>query len=306
MKNTKNEKSILVVGSVALDSVETPFGKVEDALGGSATYFSVAASNFSPVRLVAIVGEDFPNEYLQFLLKKKIDLTGLQKISGKTFKWKGRYGYDLNNAQTLETQLNVFESFRPKIPEKFRNSSCVFLANIDPDLQLSVLEQVDSPHIVACDTMNYWIERKPKSLKKVLSKVDVALINESEARQLTSEYNLVKAARKILALGPKSVVIKRGEYGVIAFMKDSMFSLPAYPLEEVFDPTGAGDTFAGGFMGFLASADDLTRKNLRKAIVYGSVLASFDVEDFSLRRIMKLTLPEIECRFRNFAQMTDF
>jgi len=298
--------SILVVGSVAFDSVETPFGKVENILGGSATYFSTSASFFSDVKLVAVVGDDFPQEHLDFLSSRNIDLAGLSRVRGKTFHWKGKYGYDLNEAQTLETQLNVFADFKPQIPKEYSESEYLFLANIDPELQMEVMNQVKRPKVVACDTMNFWISSKPESLRKVLEKVDIFLINEGEARQLSGEANLVKGAKTILSMGVKTLIIKRGEYGVLMFNGSSIFAAPAYPLEEVFDPTGAGDTFAGGFMGYLANTGDISEKGVRQAIIFGSVMASFNVEDFSLNRLKRLDYKEIEERYRDFKTMTHF
>jgi sugar/nucleoside kinase (ribokinase family) len=298
--------SLLVVGSVAFDSVETPFGQVEEVLGGSGTYFSTSASFFTDVSLVAVIGEDFPEEHLEFLRSREIDLRGLQTAPGKTFRWKGRYGFDLNEAQTLDTQLNVFESFRPELPAGYEDAEYVFLANIDPGLQLDVLNQVKKPSLVACDTMNFWIEGKREALLKTLLHVDILIINEGETRQLAGEANLVKAARSILAMGPKTLVVKRGEYGVIMFTEHSIFTVPAYPLETVFDPTGAGDTFAGGFMGYLASTRNLSDASIRQAIVFGCVMASFTVEDFSLNRLKTLDYAEVEERFRKFKLLTDF
>ena len=297
---------ILVVGSVAFDTVETPFGRGNDILGGSATYFSTAASFFTGVQLVAVVGEDFPAEHRAFLAARNIDLTGLQVSPGRTFRWKGRYGFDLNEAQTLETQLNVFEGFRPDLPGNFRDAEVVFLANIDPELQLEVVHQVRRPRIIACDTMNFWIAGKREALLRTLGKVDILIINEGETRQLANQANLVKAARTILALGPKTLVVKRGEYGVLVFGEHSVFSIPAYPLEEVFDPTGAGDTFAGGFIGYLAATGNFSDAAIRKATVFGSVMAPFTVEDFSLDRLRSLSWPEIEERFRLFQALTAF
>lgn len=297
---------ILVVGSVAFDSVETPFGKVENVLGGSATYFSTSASFFTDVSLVAVVGEDFPDEHLEFLRSRNIDLRGLERWEGKTFHWKGRYGYDLNEAQTLETHLNVFESFRPRIPAEYRNPEFLFLANIDPELQMDVLGQVTRPKVVACDTMNFWISSKPDALREVIARVDILIINEGEVRQFTKEANLTRGARKILAMGVKTLVIKRGEYGVLMFTGDSVFAAPAYPLEDVFDPTGAGDTFAGGFMGYLANTGDISEEGIRKAVIFGSVMASFNVEDFSLNRLKRLDYREIEARYRSFKGLTHF
>lgn len=297
---------ILVIGSVAFDSVETPFGRGDDVLGGSATYFSTSASFFTGVQLVAVVGEDFPEEPKTFLSSRGVDLAGLQTLPGETFRWKGRYGYDLNEAQTLETHLNVFETFHPQLPESYRKAEYVFLANIDPELQLEVLNQVERPKLIACDTMNFWIEGKREALVRTLGHVDILIINEAEVRQLAGEANLVKASRAVLAMGPKTLVVKRGEYGVLVFTEHSIFSAPAYPLEEVFDPTGAGDTFAGGFMGYLAATNNLSDETIRKATVFGSVMASFTVEDFSLDRLRKLSWPEVEERFRRFQALTSF
>lgn len=298
--------SILVVGSVAFDSVETPFCKMDNLLGGSATYFSTSASFFTDVNLVAVVGEDFPQEHLDFLTSRNIDLRGLFREQGKTFRWKGRYGYDLNEAQTLETHLNVFQTFRPHIPDEYKDAEYLILANIDPELQMEVLRQVRNPRVVACDTMNFWISSKPEALKKVIEQVDFLIINEGEARQLSGEANLVKAARKILGFGAKNLIVKRGEYGVLMFTGSSIFAAPAYPLEEVFDPTGAGDTFAGGFMGYLANTGDTSEEGIRQAIIFGSVMASFNVEDFSLNRLKRLGYEEIKARYRNFKAMTHF
>jgi sugar/nucleoside kinase (ribokinase family) len=297
---------IVVVGTVAFDTVETPFGRGENVLGGSATYFSTSASFFSDVSLVAVVGDDFPEEHLQFLRSREIDLQGLQRIPGKTFHWSGKYGYDLNEAQTLDTQLNVLLEFKPELPAAYRNTDVLFLANIDPELQLQVLDQVEKPRLTACDSMNFWISSKPEALKEVMKRVDIVVINEGEARMLTGEANLVKAARQIIALGCKRLVVKRGEYGVLMFTDDTVFAAPAWPLEDVFDPTGAGDTFAGGFMGYLANTGDHSEEGMRQALVFGSVMASFNVEDFSLNRMKRLTYAEIEARYRSFKGLTSF
>jgi sugar/nucleoside kinase (ribokinase family) len=298
--------SLLVVGSVAFDSVKTPFGEVDDALGGSATYFSTSASYFTGVSLVAVVGEDFPKKHIDFLKLKNIDTKGLEQTSGKTFRWKGEYGFALNEAKTLDTQLNVFETFKPSIPEEYKEADVVFLANIDPDIQRDVLSQVKAPRLVAADTMNFWIEGKLDSLKETLKLVDILLINDGEARQLSGEHNLVKAARKVMEMGPKTLVIKRGEYGVLLFHRDAIFSAPAYPLEDVFDPTGAGDTFAGGFMGYIANTMDFNESVVRRAVIMGSVMASFNVEAFSLDRIRDLDYAEIENRYREFKSISHF
>jgi len=298
--------SLLVVGSIAFDSVKTPFGEVEEVLGGSATYFSTAASYFSEVAIVAVVGSDFPEKHLKFLKSRRIDIDGIERGEGKTFRWKGEYGYDLNEAHTLDTQLNVFQSFRPKIPDKYKDKKVVFLANIDPDLQREVLQQVNDPALVACDTMNYWIEGKRDSLLETLKHVDILLINDSEARELAGEPNLVRAAKKILSYGPNTLVVKRGEYGALMFKDEKIFSAPAYPLDSVFDPTGAGDCFAGGFVGYLANTMNFEESNLRKAIIFGSVMASYNVEAFSLERIKSLDYSEIQARYREFKSLTHF
>ncbi len=298
--------SILVVGSLALDSVKTPFGKVTDALGGSATYFSLAASIFTKVQLVGVVGMDFPDEYTLFLKKKGIDLEGLQQIEGKTFRWKGEYHDDLNEAITLDTQLNVFEMFSPKIPLQYQDTEFIFLANIDPEIQLNVLKQLKSPKLVVADTMNFWIEQKKDALLKVLTQIDIIILNDAEARQLTSESNLINAAKKILSLGPKRVIIKKGEHGSLMISTSGIFSAPAYPLESIFDPTGAGDTFAGGFMGYLASHENLKEQEIKKAIIYGTTVASFTVEDFSINRLTNLTKNKIKKRYLEIKGITRF
>ena len=298
--------SILVVGSVALDTVRTPFGQADEALGGSATYFSAAASFFADVRLVAVVGEDFPDRHLEFLRSRRVDLGGLRRVPGKTFRWVGEYGFDLNQARTLETQLNVFADFAPQIPEAYRDSDVVFLANIDPDLQREVLRQVRRPALIAADTMNYWIANNAESLRQTLRLVDTLLINDAEVRQLADEANLVQAARKILAWGPKSLVIKRGEYGALMIKNGDWFAAPALPLEVVRDPTGAGDCFAGGFVGYLANTMNFDNASVRKAMILGSVMASFNVEAFSLNRLRTLTYAEIEARYRAFRRLAQF
>jgi sugar/nucleoside kinase (ribokinase family) len=298
--------SILVVGSVALDSVQTPFGNAKEALGGSATYFSVAASFFADVRVVAVVGEDFPEEHLAFLKSRSIDLAGLVRVPGRTFRWTGEYGFDLNEAKTLETQLNVFATFQPQIPKAYTESELVFLANIDPDLQREVLGQVRAPRLVAADTMNYWINGKPEALRETLKSVDILLINDAETRQLADEPNLVRAAQTVLGWGPTSLAIKRGEYGALLVRKGGWFAAPALPLDSVFDPTGAGDCFAGGFIGYLANTMNFEEANIRKAIVMGSVMASFNVEAFSLDRLRRLTYPEIEARYKVFKRLAHF
>lgn len=298
--------SILVVGSVAFDSIKTPFGVADDVLGGSACYFSTAASFFTDVNLVAVIGDDFPQEHIDFLQSRNINLAGLQKSPGETFRWKGRYDYNLNEAHTLETHLNVFESFRPVLPENYRDAEYVFLANIDPELQLEVLQQIKNPKLVACDTMNFWIEGKKAELIKTLARVDILIINEAEVRQLADEPNLFKAAAMVRSFGPKTLVVKQGEYGVLMFGEGSIFSAPAYPLEAVFDPTGAGDTFAGGFIGYIAATGNLNEQNLRKATVFGTVMASFTVEKFSLDRLRDIDYSEISDRYKKIKLLTEF
>jgi sugar/nucleoside kinase (ribokinase family) len=298
--------SILVVGSVAYDTVETPFGRAERVLGGSASFFSVAASFFTPVNLVGVVGEDFGEEQLAAFRGRPIDLEGLERMPGKTFHWQGKYSWDLNSRDTICTDLNVFEFFKPKIPARYRGSEVVFLGNIDPLLQREVLDQVEAPRLVACDTMNFWIAGKREELRKTLAKVHVLLVNDAEARELSGEWNLVRASRAIRAMGPRIIVVKKGEHGVLMFTEAGSFAAPAYPLETVFDPTGAGDTFAGGFLGYLASAGDVSDAALRRAVIMGSTLASFTVEAFSLDRLLALERPEIDERYRQFRSLTHF
>lgn len=298
--------SLLVVGSVAFDTVRTPFGEVAEVLGGSATYFSTSASFFTDVDLIAVVGDDFPETHIDFLKSRGIDLTGLERREGKTFRWRGEYTYHLNEAHTLETNLNVLETFRPKIPKQYRSPKMVFLGNIDPELQLDVLNQVERPKLVACDTMNFWIGSKRDALWRVLEKVDVLIINDGEARDLGQDSNLAKVAKEILARGLKHLIVKRGEYGVLMFNHKYTFGAPAFPLEIVKDPTGAGDTFAGGFIGYLVSAGDLSEASFRRAAIFGSVMASFTVEAFSLDRLRSLEYKEIEARFREFKRLTHF
>lgn len=299
---------LLVVGSVAIDSVETPFGKVKDALGGSAVYISIAASYFTaPVRLVGVVGGDFPKAHMQVLEDRDIDLDGLQVIKeGKTFRWGGKYHYDLNVRDSLYTELNVFEKFDPNIPTGFKKSAYVCLGNIDPMLQRKVLSRINKPRLVVGDTMNYWIEHKPKELAETLKVMDVVVVNDSEARLLTNEPNLVKSARRIIGMGPKVVIIKKGEHGALLVTGETIFSAPAYPLENIYDPTGAGDAFAGGFVGWLARTDDLSPENLKRAVIYGSVLASFSVEKFGVDGLRDLAYLHIQDRYRSFMQLSRF
>ena len=312
--------SILVVGSVALDSIQTPFGKVEDALGGSATYFSAAARLYGePVFLVAVVGADFPQQHVDFLKCCGVDVQGLQVAEGNTFRWVGRYDYDLNTAETLDTQLNVFATFHPQLPESYRDAEYVFLANIDPVLQLEVLSQIRKPKLIVLDTMNYWINYRKEVLSQAISAVDIVLINEAEVRQYANTFSLIRAARKILSQGPKALVIKKGEYGAVMFTNGgapmhSFFFAPAYPLEKIKDPTGAGDSFAGGFMGYLAQrgrargsdASGVAVEDIKRAIVHGSVVASFTVEDFSVDRLRALSVEDVQTRYREFRSFTNF
>ncbi len=298
--------ALLVVGSVALDSLETPFGRRDEVLGGSASYFSVCASYFGPIRMVAVVGEDFPEEHVRFFRSRGVDVAGLVRQPGRTFRWKGRYEFDLNTAHTLDTQLNVFADFRPDLPAHFRDSEYVFLGNIDPDVQRRVLDQIRAPRFVACDTMNFWISSKRESLLRTLRRVDMLFVNDAEVRQLAEEHNVVKAAKRILSMGPRAVVVKRGEYGALFFSGDEVFAASAYPLPGVFDPTGAGDSFAGGFMGYVARSRREDHGTLRRAIVLGSVLASFTVEQFSLERLRTLGPAEIRARFAEAKQLAHF
>jgi len=299
--------SLLVVGSVAFDALESPYGKVDRALGGAATYFAVAASFFTHVNLVGIVGDDFTEIDAQIFRGRTIDVEGLERTTGKTFFWSGVYSENLNERTTLVTDLNVFADFKPKLPEKYRSSKYVFLANIAPDLQRDVLKQVKgTPKLVALDTMNYWIERTNSELRETLRHVDILVINDSETRQLSSEHNLLRAAKHIFKMGPSTLVVKRGEYGAMMVDKRGVFCVPAFPLEEPHDPTGAGDSFAGGFMGYLASAGKANDLALRRAMVYGSVMGSFAVEKFGLDRLRALKKPEITARARHFYKMTQF
>jgi len=298
--------TVLVVGSVALDSVETPFGRADDVIGGSATFFSAAASHLTPVQLVGVVGDDYPTDRLEPLARRGVDLRGLERADGESFRWRGRYRHDLNAAETLETRLGVFSHFRPKIPEAFRRAPFVFLANIDPRLQLEVLKQVERPKLVACDTMNFWIESRRPDLLTLLEQVDLVTLNDGEARQLTESANLVKAARWILARGPKHVIIKKGEHGAFMFTQDSVFFAPAYPLEDVFDPTGAGDSFAGGFIGYLARTGDVGEASMRRAVIFGSAMGSFAVERFSIGRLTEIGMDDITNRVRAFHRLVSF
>lgn len=297
---------ILCVGSIALDSVETPFGRAERVLGGSAVYFAAAATLFNPVQVVGVVGEDYPLDRLQFLSDREADLSGIEQRDGESFFWAGRYHYDLNTRDTLETRLGVFADFQPKIPESFRSARVVFLGNIDPVLQNDVLDQVDAPEVVACDTMNFWIDGSRKALLSLLRRVRILMVNDEEVRQLSGEPNLLKASRWVRAQGPEIVVVKKGEHGAILFADEWLFFVPGYPLEEVFDPTGAGDAFAGGFMGYLGQVETLTPEHLRRAMVYGSVLGSFAVERFSVERLVDLPLDDIAKRVAEFKAITAF
>jgi sugar/nucleoside kinase (ribokinase family) len=298
--------SVLVVGTVAFDSIETPFGSAERILGGSAAYFALGASFFSPVRIVGVVGDDFPQDYLDIFTQRNIDIEGIQRAKGDTFHWRGRYHEDINLRDTIELHLNVLAGFEPKLPEAYRDAEYVFLGNSAPAIQMEVLRQIRRLKLVVCDTMDHWIRENQQELKQVLERIEILVVNDSEARLLSGYDNILKAARAILKMGPKMVLIKRGEYGVLQFSDSSMFATPAYPLEDVFDPTGAGDSFAGGFLGQLARSGDQSQGGLRRAIVYGSVVASFTVEDFGVKRLTDLSLVEIEERYQRFVQLTDF
>jgi sugar/nucleoside kinase (ribokinase family) len=298
--------SIVVVGSVAFDELKTPTKQGDNVLGGAATYFALAAAHFTEVKVVAVVGEDFTDEDRGVFDGRSIDLAGLETASGKTFRWGGEYSRDLTQRTTLFTDLGVFESFQPSLPEGYKGSPLVFLANIHPALQVDVMGQVRKPRLVGADTMNYWIERTPEELAKMLERIDVLVINDEEARQLAAEHNLVKAAAKIRSMGPETLVIKRGEYGVLCFREDERFATVSYPLETIVDPTGAGDSFAGGFMGYLATHPQVDDRVVRQAIIFGSVLGSFCVEDLGTERLQTLTRDEVYERYQEFKQLTDF
>lgn len=298
--------SLLVVGTVAFDSIETPLGSVERVLGGSASYFALGAACFAPVRIVGVIGEDFPQDFLDLFSQRGVDLAGLKRERGDTFHWRGRYHEDINLRDTLELHLNVLAGFQPRLPESYRDAEYVFLGNIDPVMQMEVLNQLRRMKLVVCDTMDHWIRESISDLKKVIGRIEMLVLNDSEARLLSGYNNIVQAARAILRMGPKMVLVKRGEYGVLQFSDSTIFATPAYPLEEVFDPTGAGDSFAGGFMGQLARSGDLSQGGIRRAIVYGSVVASFTVEDFGVKRLAGLSLAQIEERYQQFARLTDF
>jgi sugar/nucleoside kinase (ribokinase family) len=298
--------TLLVVGSIALDSVLTPFGETADDLGGSALFFAAAAALLQPVQVVGVVGSDFPWDALDKLAARGVDLTGVERAEGESFRWKGKYSYDLSSRETLETRLGVFAGFRPKIPPAFRDARFVFLGNIDPELQLGVLDQVKEPKLVACDTMNYWIQSKRDVLLELLRHIDMLIVNDSEARELSGEWNIYRAARWLLTRGPRLAVVKQGEHGAILMEQDYTFKVPAYPLEEVFDPTGAGDAFAGGVMAHLARSGDLTEANLRRAMVYGAAMGSFAVEEFGIRRFERVTPGEVAARVRAFRDLVHF
>ena len=297
---------VLVVGSVAFDSIETPFGVAGRVVGGAATYFAVAAAHFTDVRMVAVVGEDFTDEQMGIFRGRRIDLTGLQQVPGETFRWKGKYSEDLNDRESIYTFLNVFEEFQPNLPPVYRTSPFVFLGNIHPRLQLEVLDQVESPEFVVADTMNYWIEKTPEELHQVLTRVDALVINDAEARQLSKESNLVKAVQKLQAMGPRLLIIKRGEHGVLMFGPDGFFAVPGLPLNTVRDPTGAGDTFGGGLLGYLAECSVVNHDTLTRAVIAGSTMASFSVEAFGLERLLCVTSDEIQQRFLEFRRLTSF
>ncbi|MBU2099734.1 bifunctional hydroxymethylpyrimidine kinase/phosphomethylpyrimidine kinase [Candidatus Micrarchaeota archaeon] len=297
---------VLIVGSIGLDDIETPFGKIINTLGGSAVYSSIASSFFAPTGIVGVIGEDFPKEHMDLIERRRIDTKGIEELEGKTFRWSGKYEFDLNTAQTLKTELNVIENFKPKIPEEYKNAEYVFLGNIDPELQLSVLEQIKNPKLVVSDTMNYWIESKREKVMEVINAVDIALMNDSEARELFKTPNLVKAAKEILKLNSDYAIIKKGEHGAVMFTDNKHFSVPGYPLEDIKDPTGAGDSFAGALTGFLAQTKELNDSNLRKAMVYGSVLASLEVEGLGVTNMDFITQFRIKERFEEFKEIVKF
>ena len=297
--------SILAVGSMALDTIKTPQKTAKEILGGSVTYFSISASFFNKVNLIAVVGADFPKRYLEYFKKRSIDLRGLEVANGKTFRWKGEYGWDYGDPKTLFTCLNVFSKFNPRIPKAYKKSKYLFLANIDPQIQEKALHQL-RPKLIACDTMNYWIKNKRKQLVKILKKIDIFLLNESEARLLTYQSSIVKAAKELLKLGPKIVIIKKGEHGSLLFAHKYMFSIPAFLLQSIVDPTGAGDSFAGGVVGYLAQCDKLNQENLKRAVAYGAVMASFAAEDFSVKRLLSIGPRDIRDRFKEFQRLSSF
>ncbi|MEK6942803.1 MAG: PfkB family carbohydrate kinase [Nanoarchaeota archaeon] len=296
---------VLILGTVALDTIETPFGKLERGLGGSATYASISASMFSKPAIMSIIGEDFPKEHIEMFRKKNIDTSGI-KISGKTFHWEGFYEFDMNEAKTRKTELNSLADFKVTVPESYKEIKHVFLANIDPSLQLEALRQMKKPSLVVLDTMNFWISSKKKELLEIIKKADVFILNDGEARQLFETANLVKAANSALKLGPKAVIIKKGEHGSLLFTKNKHFNAPGYPLEVIKDPTGCGDTFGGAFIGYLAKTKDYSEPNLRKAIVYGSVAASYNAEDFGVNRLKNLTMHDIEKRYNEMKEIREF
>jgi len=298
--------SLLVVGSVALDTVQTPFGQAADAVGGSAVFFASAACLLHPVQVVGVVGDDYPMEELAELRGRGVDLEGVERARGESFRWKGRYSYDLQGRETLETRLGVFAEFQPKIPEKYRQAEWVFLGNIDPELQLSVLDQIRKPRLVACDTMNYWITSKRDVLLQLLRHIDILMVNDAEARELSGDWNVYRAAKWILSRGPRRVVIKQGVYGAVLLEPDGVFYVPAFPLEQVFDPTGAGDAFAGGFMGHLARSGDSGPQNLKRAMVFGATMGSFAVEDFSIKRFSAIGPHDVAARARAFRDLVHF
>lgn len=306
VKHSNSTRELMVVGSVALDTVVTPLGERQKMLGGSAVYFSIAASLYTPVRLVGVVGDDFPTQHIALLRRKGIDLQGLQQMSGKTFAWGGEYGHDVNERETLFTELGVFETFRPRLPEQYKLTPCIFLGNIDPDLQTLVLDQVESPVLVAGDTMNYWIDLKPAQLLDVITRLHILMVNDGEVRQLAGESNLVRGARSLFRRGVRSIVVKKGEHGAMMFMPGDTFFAPPYPLELVVDPTGAGDSFAGGFMGYLACCGSITASAIRTAVIHGSVVASYCVEAFGVERLATLTMEEVDARVLEFSQLTAF
>jgi ribokinase len=296
---------VLIIGTIALDTIETPFGKVKNALGGSATYAAFAASFFSRPEVVSVIGSDFPEKYIELMKKIGISLDGV-KAAGRTFRWEGFYEYDMNEAKTRKTELNSLEGFKAEVPQKYRNARYVFLANIDPEQQIAALRQISKPELVVLDTMNFWINHKRERLIAAIKNADVLLLNDGEARQLFNTINLVKAANSALSMGPKAVIIKKGEHGALLFTKNKHFNAPGYPLENMKDPTGCGDSFGGAFIGYLAKTKDLSESNLRKAVIYGSVVASHNAEDFSLNRLKHLTIEDIEKRYREFHDMREF
>jgi sugar/nucleoside kinase (ribokinase family) len=298
--------SMLIVGTVATDDIATPFASVEGVLGGSAVYAATAGSLYVPVQIVGVIGADFPEAYLDFLKERQFDIEGLEIQEGKTFHWAGKYHFDMNTRDTLATELNVLATFNPTLPASYRNTPYVFLANVDPVIQLSALDQMEKPRLTILDTMNYWIETQRDDLTAVIRRTDLVMINDEELRQYTDQHSLLKAARAVLELGPRALIVKKGEHGAALVTKDGYYFAPGYPLDDVVDPTGAGDSFAGGFLGYIAKTESITPRELHRALIHGSVIASYTVEDFSVNRLKNVSAEDVQARYRDFASFTHF